>query len=603
VVELKDSESARLFVERAHQRNPTFILEPHNAWPVAEICRRLDGIPLAIELAAARVGLSVEQISERLGDSLKLLTEGSRTATPRHRTLRGALDWSYELLSEGEERLFRRLSVFAGGWTLEAAEAAGAGDGVESEGVFDLLSGLVNKSLVVAETTGESGVRYRMLEPIRQYAREKLEGREEAEAVRRRHAFWFLALAEEAEPELRREHQGVWLKRLETEHDNLRAALECFLEQEETESALRLCGTLGDFWHMRGYLSEGWRWLEAALEEGEGSATARQKALVRAARIAWELGDYEATTILGEECLALSRELGDTATKAEVHYVLGLTALVRIELERASDDFKEAAALQRELGDTVGLAHTVQGMGIVEIGRRDFGRAEELHQESLALAREAGNDSGIMFALALGALAALHQDEHGQVKTLCAEGLEVSRLAGLTHGIIFHLQISAVSAGAQGQPVRLARLWGAAEALSESIGVTLYPIERRDYGPYVDAARTELDEATWEAAFAEGQAMTAEEAVDYALSVQESAPPTAAPPPATSERQANRRPSTVLTRREREVASLVIQGLTNRQIASELVLSEHTVHRHVAGILKKLNLHSREQVASRLAER
>jgi len=202
----------------------------------------------------------------------------------------------------------------------------------------------------------------------------------------------------------------------------------------------------------------------------------------------------------------------------------------------------------------------------------------------------------------LGALAALGQDEHGQVRTLCAEGLEVSRQAGMTHGIVFHVQISAMSAGAQGQSVRLARLWGAAEALSESMGVTLYPIERRDYAPYVDTARAELDEATWEAAFAGGQTMAAEEAVEYALSAQESAPPTSPPPP-TSKRQADRRPSTVLTRREREVASMVIQGLTNRQIASELVLSEHTVHRHVASILKKLDLHSREQVASRLAER
>jgi len=598
VMELKDSESARLFVERAHQRNPTFALEPHNARPVAEICRRLDGIPLAIELAAARVGLSVEQISERLGDSLKLLTGGNRTATPRHRTLRGTLDWSHELLSEGEKRLFRRLSVFAGGWALGAAETVGAGDGVEAEDVLDLLTGLVNKSLVVAEATGEGGVRYRMLEPIRQYAREKLEGSEEVEAVRRGHALWFLTFAEEAEPELGREHQGAWLERLETEHDNLRAALECFLEQEETEPALRLCGALGDFWHMRGYLSEGQRSLEAALKGGEGPATARLKALVRAARIAWELGDYETTTVLGEECLALSQELGDKANKAEVFYILGLTALVRIELELASDDFNEAAALQRELGDTVGLARTVQGLGIVEIGQRDFGRAEELHEESLALAREAGDDFGIMFALGLGALAALHQDEHGQVKTLCAEGLEVSRLAGLTHGIIFHLQISAVSAGAQGQPIRLARLWGAAEVLSESIGVTLYPIERRDYSPYINAARAELDEATWEAALAEGRAMSAEEAVECALSAEKSAPLSSPTP----KRRAARRPNTVLTRREREVAALVAQGLTNRQIASELVLSEHTVHRHVAGILKKLDLHSRAQVASRLSD-
>jgi predicted ATPase/DNA-binding SARP family transcriptional activator/DNA-binding CsgD family transcriptional regulator len=599
VEELEGYDSARLFADRASGRHPGFKLTPENAQAVGQVCAGLEGIPLAIELAAARVGmLSAKQISDRLGHSLKLLTVGDRTADHRHQTLRAALDWSYELLSEPEQALFRRLPVFAGGFILEAAESVGAGGGIEEEDVLDLLGGLVDKSLVVAEESWERGARYRLLEPIRQYAREKLERTKEAEVVRRGHAVWFLAFAEEAEPELRREHQGVWLERLETENDNLRAAIECFLEQKETEPALRLCGALGDFWHMRGYLSEGWRWLEAALEEGEGPAPARLKALVRAARIAWELGDYEETTVLGEECLALSRELGDTATRSEVLYILGLTALVRIELERASVYFKEAAMLQWELGNTVGLALTVQGLGIVEIGRHDYVRAQELHEQCLALAREAGDDLGIMFALGLGALAALHQDEHRQVKTLCAEGLEVSRLAGLTHGIIFHLQISAVSAGAYGQPIRLARLWGAAEALSESIGVTLYPIERRDYSPYVDAARTQLDEATWGAALAEGRAMSAEEAVEYALSDQEPTPPISPTP---------KRPSAVempapLTRREREVASLVAQGLTNHQIASELVLSKHTVHHHVTNILKKLNLRSREQVVSRLGD-
>lgn len=872
VVELEGSESVRLFVERAHQRNPAFVLEWQNARPVAEICRRLDGIPLAIELAAARVGLSVPEISERLGDSLKLLTGGDRTATPRHRTLRGTLDWSHELLSEGEKRLFRQLSVFAGGWTLGAAEAVGAVDGVAREDVLDLLSRLVDKSLVVAEMRREGSPRYRFLEPVRQYAQERLEGSEETNAVRLRHALWFLAFAEEAEPELRSKHQGLWLERLETEHDNLRAAIQCFLEQKETEPALRLCGALGDFWHVRGYLSEGRRWLEAALEEGEGPATVRTKVLseaafmgweqgdfersislsqenlalsrrtgdkagaalalynlgvtkmfqeeheraktvfeeavalqrelgdevglaralqglgmtvmslgdfghaeelyeegltlarqtwdiegielllglglaalnqdnyerarafcgeildtslpldhkhsivaslhvlasaagsqgqavrsarlwgaaeilreaigvdlapvertayaryiaaarsrlddeewqaawaegrmlspaeaveyglpadepappealrsaqretassrvsvdaevalpvrtkvlIRAARIAWEQGDYETTTVLGEECLALSRELGDTAYKAEALYVLGLTALVRIDLERASAVFKEAAALQRELGDTVGLAHTVQGLGIVEIGRRDFVRAQELHEQSLALAREAGDDFGIMFALALGALAALGQGEHAQGQALWAEGLEVSRMAGMVHGVVFHLQISAVSAGAQGQPVRLARLWGAAEVLSETIGVTLYPIERRFHGPYIDAARTQLNEATWEAALAEGRAMSAERAVEYALSEEELATSPALTP---EQRQAHKPPT--LTRREKEVAALVARGLINRRIASELVLSEHTVHHHVTNILKKLNLRSREQIASRLSD-
>jgi predicted ATPase/DNA-binding SARP family transcriptional activator len=234
VEELEGYESARLFADRASMRHPSFDLTPENAQAVGQVCATLEGMPLAIELAAARVGLlSAEQISERLGHSLKLLTGGDRTADHRHQTLRLALDWSFDLLSEPEQALFRRLSVFAGGFILEAAESVGAGGSIEEEDVLDLLGGLVEKSLVVAEESWERGARYRLLEPIRQYAREKLEGSKEA------------------------------------------------------EPALRLCGALGDFWHMRGYLSEGWRWLEAALEEGEGSATVRLKALLRAARIAW----------------------------------------------------------------------------------------------------------------------------------------------------------------------------------------------------------------------------------------------------------------------------------------------------------------------------
>lgn len=230
--ELGGYESVRLFVERARHRNPAFSLTSEGANAVARICGRLDGIPLAIELAAARVGLSVEQIAARLDDSLRLLTAGSRTASPRHRTLRGTLDWSYALLSEPERRLFCRLPVFAGGWTLEATEAVGAGDTEQGE-VLDLLSGLVDKSLVVAEATGGGGVRYRMLEPIRQYAREKLEEGGEAEEVRSQHASFFLALTEEPEPRLRGAEDVEWLERLEAEHDNLRAALAWALEREQ----------------------------------------------------------------------------------------------------------------------------------------------------------------------------------------------------------------------------------------------------------------------------------------------------------------------------------------------------------------------------------
>ena len=226
VEELEGYGAARLFVERALYRPAAFALTPENAGAVAEVCRQLEGIPLAIELAAARVGvLAVEQISERLSASLKVLTGGGRTLTSRQRTLRGSLDWSHALLGEPERKLFARLSVFAGGWTLEAAEAVCSGEGVDRDEVLDLLGALVGKSLVVARTSADGAMRYRMLEIIRQYAREKLEESGEADEVRGRHAAFFLALAEEAEPELEGPQQGLWVEQLEGEHDNLRAAL------------------------------------------------------------------------------------------------------------------------------------------------------------------------------------------------------------------------------------------------------------------------------------------------------------------------------------------------------------------------------------------
>jgi len=226
VKDLENCEAVRLFVQRAMYRRPAFTLTQQNAQAVAEICRRLDGIPLAIELAAARVGvLPTEQIARRLEEPLKLLTVGSRTAPPRQRTPRGALEWSYELLSEDEKGLFRRLSVFAGGFSLEAAEAVVTGGDVEEEDVLDPLSGLVDRSLVVAETSGEGGIRYRLLEPVRQYALEQLQKSGETEEVRRRHASFFLSLAEESEPGLWGTEEATWLDRLEVEYDNLRAAL------------------------------------------------------------------------------------------------------------------------------------------------------------------------------------------------------------------------------------------------------------------------------------------------------------------------------------------------------------------------------------------
>jgi non-specific serine/threonine protein kinase len=285
---------------------------------VAEICQHLDGIPLAVELAAALVGLlSVGQIAKRLEDSLRLLSMGSRIAPSRHQTLKGTLDWSYELLNEPERKLFNRLSVFAGGWTLEAAEAVGAGEGIEEADVLNLLLRLVDKSLVVAEASGDGGARYRMLEPVRQYARERLEESGEADATPSRHAAFFLALAEEAEEDTGGARQVPWLERLEREHDNFRAALSWALDRKEAELGLRLSAALGGFWFIRGHFSEGHLWLKKTLENSSATAEpARAKALTYSGWLAWERGDYEQSKRFSEEALTLSRNLGDKVNTA-----------------------------------------------------------------------------------------------------------------------------------------------------------------------------------------------------------------------------------------------------------------------------------------------
>jgi predicted ATPase len=270
--------------------------------------------------------LTVERISERLEVSLGLL-KGGRTLTRRQQTLRGAMDWSYDLLSEPEQKLFERLSVFAGGWTLEAAETVGAGGNFEEGEVLDLLWGLVNKSLVVAEARPEGTARYRMLEPIRQYAREKLEEDEEAEEVQGRHAAFFLALAEEAEPELAGPQQRLWVERLEAEHDNLREVLSWVLERELGEPALRLGAALWRFWHVRGYISEGIRWMERVLAGSDPAAsTVRVKALEGSGWLTQFQGDYERAKARYEEMLRLSRVLGDKGNIATALNSLGTVA-------------------------------------------------------------------------------------------------------------------------------------------------------------------------------------------------------------------------------------------------------------------------------------
>jgi predicted ATPase/DNA-binding SARP family transcriptional activator len=449
VAELSGYESVRLFLERARLRDRAFALTPQNTEAVIEICRTLEGIPLAIELAAARVGvLSAKQIAEKLGDSLILLTAEDRTAPARHQTLRGTLDWSFELLAEPERTLFRRLSVFAGGWTLEAAETVGTGGGIEKEDVLDLLSRVAEKSLVVAEASRNGGMRYRMLEPVRQYGRQKLEESGEADTVKHRHAALFLALAEAAEPELAGLRQQEWLERLETEHGNLRAALSWALEGKEPELALRLSGALGDFWYLRGRLTEEGRgWLEAALKQGsELTTVVRLKALVRAGSIAMEQRDFERAVALSEEGLALSRKFGDKVGAAAALSNLAYVSLLRNENERALALFEEAIGLAHDVGNAAALSLSVHGLALTVMHKHDFERAAALQRENLARARKTGDQHILSMAIGLEGLIALGEGDYERAEALGLETLKMFWRMDLRHYIPTLLQLFAAVA-------------------------------------------------------------------------------------------------------------------------------------------------------------
>jgi len=591
-------ESVRLFVERAKYHHPDFVLTPRNVETVAGICRQLDGIPLAIELAAAWAGvLSVGQIAARLGDPLKLLTTGSRTAPLRQQTMRGALGWSYNLLSTSERRLFHRIAVFVGGCTLEAAEAVATGNGINEDDVLHLLYGLVNKSLVVAKSNDDGPLRYRMLELVRRYGVERLEESGESDTVRQQHSTYFLALAEEADPQLRGAQQEVWLDRLEREHNNLRAALSWMLARDETGLALRLAKALGEFWHMRGHLDEGLQWLEACLTKGDtAETTTRAKALASAGYMACSQGDYERSIALNERSLALSRKLADTVGAAVALSNLGWTSLLQNQCEQASKLAQKALTLQRTVGDASGVSRSLPVLALVMVAQRDYERALALHEENLRLARKVEDSFAIILSLMVGALAFLGLGVHGRVRDLYAEALELSRQLNMRQLTATHLHVAAALAGSRGQPVRSARLWGAAEALREAIDTIFSPFEHRLYEAYIAAMHARLAKTTREAAWAEGRAMTYEEAVEYALS-EELRVSTCIPTP---EERTAEIPATLLTRREWEVAIHVGRGLTNRQISAQLVLSEHTVAKHVRKILKKLGFQSRAQIANRV---
>ncbi len=517
---LSEYEAVRLFVDRAQLQSTSFAITDRNAHALASVCRGLDGIPLAIELAAARVrSMSVEELNQHLDDRFRLLTDGSRTALPRQQTLRALIDWSYDLLNEAEKALLCRLSVFAGGWTVDAAEKVCSGGGVADREVLDVLTSLVDKSLVVTEEK-DGATRYSMLETIRQYALDRLQESDDGDAWQDRHLAHFLDLAEEAESGLVGADQKEWHNLLETEHDNLRAALRHSLTMTgDSGCGLRLAGALWRFWEGRGHLTEGRAWLFGLLATAptDSGGSERAKALNAAGLLAFRQGDYPSARALYEESLAIYRELGDRRGIAHSLNNLGNVACEQGDYPSARALFEESLAIYRELGDRRGIAISLGNLGNVAYDQGDYPSARALYEESLAIHREMGDRWGIAASLNNLGNVACDQGDYPSARALHEESLAIRRELGDQRGIAQSLEGLAPVAAALAEPHRAARIWGAAERLREEIGAPLPPNERPRYERQVATARAALGSETFAAAWAEGRAMSMEQAIDYAL--------------------------------------------------------------------------------------
>lgn len=593
-------EGVRLFAERARAVSPLFAVDDKNVPAVVAICRRLDGIPLALELAATWIRLlSPEEIAARLGDRFRLLAAGVRMGDPRHRTLRALVDWSYDLLSERERLLLRRLSVFAGGWTLEAAEAICSGGGIERSSVLTLLAALVDKSLVFVSGS-EVETRYGLLETLRQYAAEKLQESGEAPGLWKRHLVWFRELAERLDPQLQGPEHAILSGRLEAELGNVRAGLEwAKAEPGALEEGLRLSGELMRFWWYRGHPVEAWQWLSLFLalapatargpERSRSLLEARAVALTAAEFMAARRSDPDTSRTLGEEALALWRELGDRGRIAYVLRELGQAAHAVNELDRASALLEESLALARELESRTLTYAALYVLGLVAQKRREYERARALYEESLSLAREQGDPRRVsQLLIDLGDLD-LDQGRHAIARVHLRESLAVSRRAGLRVGFAPAFDLLARLDAMESRLDRALRLAGAAAAAANALGANEQPYTRcrAETEPYLEAARQALG-AIAAAAWAEGEAMSLDQALAYVREDERlETPPFHPPRPATSG----------LTAREREVAALVAHGYSNPEIAEQLVIARGTVKRHVENILTKLALSSRAEIA------
>jgi predicted ATPase/DNA-binding CsgD family transcriptional regulator/transcriptional regulator with XRE-family HTH domain len=581
ILALEQCESLRLFVDRARAVKADFELTETNASAVADICRRLDGLPLAIELAAARTRLLDPQaMLVRLERRLPLLIGGARDAPPRQQTLRNAIAWSYDLLDAKEQAVFRLLAAFVGGASLDAARAVCAPVLATDEGeVIDLVDSLVAKNLLRSVTAGAGDVRVGMFETIREFGLEQLVSTGELDPARRRHTAYFLALAHKAEPGLAGPAARAWLDHLEIEHDNLRAALEWCLSTptQVGEIAQDLAGILSRFWWLAGHFSEGRRWLARALAAAPAPSEARMRALHGAGWLAHFQRDSATARTLLEESLAIAEQRRDRWWQAWVLHVLGRVAYFEYDAVAARELGERSLAIAQEVGDRWLLAWPLHLLGLAAYIADDYSVAQDYYDQSLAIRRELGHLDGIVI---LSYLKGIVSERSGNLPLALAqyqEALQVARelnSAWLLSSVLAHF----VSVAAGHDPERAARIVGAVTLMSESAHTVPIPITEELFSQGVQLARQKLGESAFMSAWTEGRAMSLDAAVAEALAV-EFGPPAHYP--------------AGLTAAELKVLRRLASGCTSRQIADDLVIAVTTVDRHITHIYQKIGRRGR----------